>query len=114
MCPQDPQNDWLLAKTAELGCILPHGHAIRQYFYHIIQHQQWRQARLCPCPDVVWEVLPPAFKMCFCHTTGRINLPKCTKLDGNLFNLSCLEAKTKVCKMLIRDVLFAEENPQLQ
>lgn len=34
--------------------------------------------------------------------------------DGNLFNFSCLEAKTKVCKMLIRDMLFAEDCPQLQ
>lgn len=62
--------------------------------------------------NAVWEVLRPPFKMCFCHTTGRIYL--CTKLDGNLFNLSCLKAKTKVCKMLIMDMLFAEDCPQLQ
>ena len=32
-----------------------------------------------------------------------------TRSDGRLFNLARLRAKTKVCKVLIRDMLFADE-----
>ena len=32
-----------------------------------------------------------------------------TRSDGSLFNLACLKARTKVCKALIRDMLFADD-----
>lgn len=32
-----------------------------------------------------------------------------TKSDGNLFNLARLRAKTKVWKVLIREILFADD-----
>ena len=32
-----------------------------------------------------------------------------TRSDGSLFNLACLKARTKVCEVLIRDMLFADD-----
>ena len=32
-----------------------------------------------------------------------------TRSDGSLFNLACLKVRTKVCKALIRDMLFADD-----
>ena len=41
------------------------------------------------------------------HTTDGINLR--TRSDGRLFNLARLRAKTNVRKVLIRDMLFADD-----
>ena len=46
-------------------------------------------------------------KHAFYTTTEGIYLR--TRSDGRLFNLACLRAKTKVRKVLVRDMLFADD-----
>ena len=71
-----------------------------------IQNPQWRQTRLRPDSNALWDFLWPVAKICLRHNNRR-NFH--TRSDDRLFNLARLRAKTKVRKDLIRDMLFADD-----
>ena len=54
-----------------------------------------------------WDCLRPIGKTCLRHTTEGIYLR--TQSDGSFFNHCRLRAKTKVRKVLTRDMLFADD-----
>ena len=66
-----------------------------------------RQRRVRPRPNAFWVF----FALLLRHAFGTASEGSClrTRLDGRLFNLGHLRAKTKVREALIRDMLFADD-----
>ena len=72
-----------------------------------IRNPQRRQTRLRPCSNALWDFLWHVAKTCIRHNNRR-NLPS-YPIRWHALQLRRLRAKTKVRKVLIRDMLFADD-----
>ena len=68
----DPPKDWLPTKIAEHDRILPHKHerdsAVQWQLLQALWHPQWRQTRVCPSPNALWNLLCPALETRLWHS----------------------------------------------
>ncbi len=68
-----------------------------------------REARLCSHPDTLRHLFLPAAAPRHAFSQSEYGVFIRTRSDGNLFNLARLRAKTKVRRVLIREMLFADD-----
>ena len=70
----------------------------------LLPHQKWRQTRVRPRAETFFSLL-----LRYAVSESEEGIYLHTRSDGSLFNLARLRAKTKVRKVLVREMLFADD-----
>lgn len=82
--------------------------SVRGITFRPISNTKQSKTRVCPSPNSLRCALLTAVAIrTMSRMTASYFIP-CTRSDSSLFNLLCLESKKRMCRVLIRHMLFAD------